>query len=115
MWKGKRVHIGAIESPFQRDEAHFLEATYFDELAENTKLRLPGQKAYYCRDGRISTKHNPELITPHPPRRVDQGKNDRTTKRIKEPVERATSQEKSVSSMGERPTFYDVFRGQILL
>lgn len=34
IWKGKRVHINAIGSPFQRDETHFLEATYCDELAE---------------------------------------------------------------------------------
>lgn len=37
VWIGKRVHINATESPFQRDEAHFLEATYFDELAEDNE------------------------------------------------------------------------------
>lgn len=30
VWKGKRVHVSASESPFQRGEAHFLEAAYFN-------------------------------------------------------------------------------------
>lgn len=34
VWKSKRVYINATVSSFQRNETHFLEATYFDELAE---------------------------------------------------------------------------------
>lgn len=35
IWKGKRVHVNAIESPFQEDEAHFSEVAYFDELTKD--------------------------------------------------------------------------------
>lgn len=34
VWRGTRIHVNATEFPFQRDEAHFSEATYFDELTE---------------------------------------------------------------------------------
>lgn len=38
IWKGKKVHINATGIPFQRDEAHFSEARYFDELAEDGEV-----------------------------------------------------------------------------
>lgn len=40
MWKGKRVYLNVIESPFQKDEAHFSEATYFYELPEDGIVAL---------------------------------------------------------------------------
>lgn len=36
--KGKRVHINATRSPFQRDKVNFLEAAYFDELTEEGEV-----------------------------------------------------------------------------
>lgn len=38
IWKGKRFHINATGSPFQKDEAHFLEVAYFDELVEDGEV-----------------------------------------------------------------------------
>lgn len=32
-----KVHMNATESPFLRDETHFLEASYFDSLLEREK------------------------------------------------------------------------------
>lgn len=40
-----RVHINTTKSPFQRDVAHFAEAQYSDELAEEGEVaitRAPG-------------------------------------------------------------------------
>lgn len=34
VWKGRQVHINATGLSFQRDEEHFPEAHYYDELAE---------------------------------------------------------------------------------
>lgn len=39
-WKGRRIHISVIESSFQRDEAHFFEAQYFVELAEEGEIAI---------------------------------------------------------------------------
>lgn len=38
MWKEKQIHVNATESSFQRDEAHFWEPAYFDELAEDSEV-----------------------------------------------------------------------------
>lgn len=40
IWKRKKVHINATGVPFQRDEAHFSEAHYFDELAEEGEVTI---------------------------------------------------------------------------
>lgn len=40
MWKGNRVYVKAIESLFERDEAQFSEATYFDELAKDGEVAV---------------------------------------------------------------------------
>lgn len=37
-WKGKRINVNMIEFSFQRDEAHFFEAAYLDELAEDGEV-----------------------------------------------------------------------------
>lgn len=38
IWRGKNVYINATGIPFQRDEAHFSEAQYFDEPAEEGEV-----------------------------------------------------------------------------
>lgn len=38
IWKESREHINATKSQFQRDEGHFSELVYFDELAEDGEV-----------------------------------------------------------------------------
>lgn len=38
IWEGKKVHFNVTKSLFQRDEAHFLEAAHFDEVAEEGEV-----------------------------------------------------------------------------
>lgn len=38
--KGKKIHVNASECPFQQERVHFLEATFFEELAENGEVAL---------------------------------------------------------------------------
>lgn len=46
IWKGKRVHVNVKESLFQRDDAHFSEAAYFDELAKDGEATLARPRGF---------------------------------------------------------------------
>lgn len=63
--KGKWIHINANESPFQRDDAHFLEATYFDELAEDGEAVPSKSRGAPLPRWEDLEKGEPRLATPH--------------------------------------------------
>lgn len=115
VWKGKRVHINATESPFQRDKAYFLEAIYFDELAEAREAAPSRSKGVRFSRWEDLEGGDPKSITLSTPRRVGQRRVDQTTRRTRDLDKRATSLKKSASSMDGRYIFYEGFQGHIRL
>lgn len=64
-WKDKKVHINASKHPFHRDEAHLLEAAFFNELAKGGDVIYPDSKVCLCRYGMTSSKNNSLMRRTH--------------------------------------------------
>lgn len=66
------MHINAIGVPFQRDDAHFSEAQYFDELAEEGEVIIAQPRRVLLpawedlEDNRIKTNPSSQTSRQHP-------------------------------------------------
>lgn len=109
------VHINATESPFQRDDVHFLEATYFDELAKGDEVVPFKPRGAPLPEWENLEGGEPRVDNSAFASRVDRGRENKAIETTRGPVRKATVQGKCSSQMEERHTFYDVLRGQILL